>query len=182
MRADRTHRQDWIRAGLAALGRDGDLGLTIDRACERLGRTKGSFYHHFGGIEGYHDAVLAAFEEAHTVHGGRVLQADATSAGARMALLVPGQDFRMELAVRAWALRDARARAVIARLDRRRLDYLAALHAAAGAPPARALALSRLEYCAFLGAQQLYGGLETAAAGDLEATLHRALERAAEEA
>ncbi|MEV0081899.1 TetR/AcrR family transcriptional regulator [Saccharopolyspora sp. NPDC050642] len=42
-------KQDWLDAGLEILADQGVPALTIDRLATKLGLTKGSFYHHFGG-------------------------------------------------------------------------------------------------------------------------------------
>jgi AcrR family transcriptional regulator len=44
---------DWIQAGYALLAEEGIQALKIDRLCDRLGVTKGSFYWHFDGIPSY---------------------------------------------------------------------------------------------------------------------------------
>ena len=62
----RTHRDDWIEAGLSLLGREGEAALTLERLCAALGRTKGSFYHHFEGMPALGSAMLAAWEQRHT--------------------------------------------------------------------------------------------------------------------
>ena len=43
---------DWIQAGFALLADGGPNALRIDRLCERLGVTKGSFYWHFTDLRG----------------------------------------------------------------------------------------------------------------------------------
>ena len=61
-----TSRQDWIEEGFRTLASEGDGGLTVDALCERLERTKGSFYHHFDGRSGYVEDLLAAWERQAT--------------------------------------------------------------------------------------------------------------------
>ena len=53
----RLSRQDWIEAALDVLAERGIEGVRIDRLCERIAMTKGSFYHHFDGREDLLDAV-----------------------------------------------------------------------------------------------------------------------------
>jgi AcrR family transcriptional regulator len=146
---------DWCAAGLSLLRDEGIGALTVDRLCAALGKTKGSFYHHFRGLEAYLAALLARWEEDLTDAPMREAgtEADPRRRGARLDEVVRGLDHRLDLAVRAWALRDARARAAMARVDARRVAYLAALHRAGRLADPRAAAA--LEYAAFVGAQQL---------------------------
>ena len=48
---------DWIQAGFAILADGGPNALRVDRLCERLGVTKGSFYWHFADLAAYRDAL-----------------------------------------------------------------------------------------------------------------------------
>ena len=45
--------EDWIQAGYAILAEEGIKALKIDRLCQCLGVTKGSFYWHFTDMAGY---------------------------------------------------------------------------------------------------------------------------------
>ena len=69
-------RRDWIEEGFRILASEGDAGLTVDALCERLDRSKGSFYHHFEGRPGYVEDVLAAWERQATDRIISVLDAD----------------------------------------------------------------------------------------------------------
>lgn len=108
------------------LAEEGASGLRIDRLAARLGLTKGSFFHHFGGAAGYRTAVLehyeqltlGAFADAIDTRPGTGTRATlawltdlatAEAGGLRRA--------ELDLAVRAWASSDAEARAVQARID-----------------------------------------------------------------
>jgi AcrR family transcriptional regulator len=145
---------DWCGAGLALLRDVGPGAITIERLCAALGRTKGSFYHHFRDLRAFQAALLAAWEEQHT---GRPIAAaaGAEGAGRRSALLdaVLGIDHGLDRAVRAWGRHDARIREAVRRVDARRMGYLAELHRDRGRSDPRRLA--ELEYAVFLGAQEL---------------------------
>ncbi|WP_433926222.1 TetR/AcrR family transcriptional regulator [Sorangium cellulosum] len=179
----RTSRNDWLDEGLDALRDGGEGALTIDGLCARVGRTKGSFYHHFQDIAAFFEALLARWEERQTsapIHhaegGGSPEQRRD-----RLSATVRSLDGRLDLSVRAWALRDERAAAVLRRVDARRVDYLASLHAAEGRARDTALLLARLEYAAFIGAQQLFADLSDEGTRSLERALDRALELLAED-
>ncbi|HKQ68576.1 MAG TPA: TetR/AcrR family transcriptional regulator, partial [Polyangiaceae bacterium] len=83
--------------------------------------------------------------------------------------------------VRAWALRDTRAHRVLARVDKKRVDYLTQIYAAQTGDESKARQLGQLEYAAFVGAQQLFTDLSTREARELEAALHRAMQLLAQD-
>lgn len=55
----RKSKQDWLQQGLHTLAEDGLKGLKIDRLADRLGVTKGSFYHHFQNSQDYEKQLIA---------------------------------------------------------------------------------------------------------------------------
>jgi AcrR family transcriptional regulator len=119
-------KRDWLDAGLTLLAEQGAPALTIERLTERLGLSKGSFYHHFKGVGGYRTALLEHFEAERTT---RFMDEAERAQGDRLRtlmklVLAPGPGPELEIAVRAWALQDAEARAVQERVDRTRADYL----------------------------------------------------------
>ena len=59
----RKTKNDWLVAGYETLGESGASTLTIDHLCNRLGVTKGSFYHHFQNYQDYKEQLLAFWEE-----------------------------------------------------------------------------------------------------------------------
>ena len=62
----RTRRTQWLDAGLDILRENGEDQLTIESLCARLGRTKGSYYHHFTDVAAYLDALLAHWADKQT--------------------------------------------------------------------------------------------------------------------
>ena len=166
---------DWCDAGLALLRDDGMAALTVDRMCTALERTKGSFYHHFRDLDAFLTQLLVRWEE--TLTEAPIAYAGAADAldqrGARLDDAVERLDHRVDLAVRAWALRDARARAAVARVDARRMAYLTELHAAVSAKGARESA--QLEYLAFVGAQHVSAMMAPADAARMISDMRRSL-------
>lgn len=152
----RTTREDWIDAGLTLLRESGEHALTLERLCAALGRTKGSFYHHFASMPELSRALLEAWEQRHTD------MPIASSSGVddlrqRRKLLhaaVQRLDWALDLTVRGWSLRDAEVREAVARVDARRIAYLESL-LPRRITPARRRAIAKLQYVAFLGAAQL---------------------------
>ena len=149
--------------------------LTIDRMCTALERSKGSFYHHFRDLEAFLARLLERWEETLTAAPiAFSAAADVDQRAARLDDAVARLDCRLDLAVRAWGLRDARARAAVARVDARRMAYLTELHVARNADGARASA--QLEYLAFVGAQHVSAMMPPADAAQLMAETRRSLE------
>jgi AcrR family transcriptional regulator len=58
--------RQWLDVGLAVLAASGADALTIDRLAREVGLSKGSFYHHFGGMAGYRTALLAHYQATFT--------------------------------------------------------------------------------------------------------------------
>ncbi len=168
---------DWCDAGLALLRDEGMPALTVDRMCTVLERTKGSFYHHFRDLDAFLTMLLVRWEDTLTEAPIAVAGAapEPNQRAARLDEAVAQLDHRLDVSVRAWALRDQRARAAVARVDARRIAYLTELHAAAGAENARAAA--QLEYVAFLGTQQMCAVMAPAHAARLVGEVRRSLER-----
>jgi len=159
-----TSADDWLDAGLVLLRDRGHDALTIDALCRALGRTKGSFYHHFPDVSVFHDALLRHWEKRSTAD--LIALADDDAGGdarpspaerrARLHALVRSHASGVERAVQAWALRAPVAKRVRARVDARRIAYLADLRRSAGVAPAAAERLAQIEYAAFLGGMLVF--------------------------
>jgi AcrR family transcriptional regulator len=113
---------DWITAGLQLLGEEGIGGVKIQKLCDRLGVTKGSFYWHFTDLDAFLGAMAKHYED-----GARIFRDQFTA----MASQHPQQTLsdavhfsfdnrlgRIERAMRDWARTDDRARAAIEASDR----------------------------------------------------------------
>lgn len=133
-------RRDWLDTGLEILAERGARALTVDQLTMRVGLSKGSFYHHFGGIPNYVSALMAHFETEHTArYIQRVESEPGLTAGEKLARLVElavAQDRgpALEVAVRSWARENPEVAATQTRVDTARIDYLRRLcHEIAGA-------------------------------------------------
>lgn len=148
----RRTRTDWLSAGLALLRDEGEHSLTIDRLCRAIGLSKGSFYHHFQNADAYRAALLDRWEQTQT---DAPIEQTAGTADPLQALrtVIEPLDHPLELAVRAWAVRNAEVRAALQRVDERRLAYLQQIHDQSGR--AHAAELAALEYATFVGLQTL---------------------------
>ena len=108
--ARRLSVDDWIQGGFALLADGGPNALRIDRLCERLGVTKGSFYWHFADLHAYRTALLEAWGSLHDEDRKRFLNLPGAQPRQRlqamMQALMGSQLFALERAIRVWALTD----------------------------------------------------------------------------
>lgn len=126
-------REEWIGLGLRVLADEGEPGIRIDRLAERLGRSKGSFHHHFRGATDYKRALLERYEqlavgdldEAIGALGDASPQVVFAALTARMSSAPDSLwDPELEIAVRSWSFADPEARATQERVDRARYDRM----------------------------------------------------------
>ncbi|WP_371784973.1 hypothetical protein [Streptosporangium subroseum] len=161
-----TARDRWLNEGLRALAEEGAAGIRIDRIAVRLNLSKGSFHHHFDGVEGYKKALLAHFENLSIEMFENAIAEVGESAGAReilaqlTKLVRPGGTglYRPELdiALRAWATWDADVRAVQTRLDEARLSALQRVWRSAVASDEEARMAALLPYLLAVGATVVF--------------------------
>lgn len=149
--------QDWIDAGHAALAGGGVAAIAVEPLAARLGATKGSFYWHFADRGALLEAVLAHWERVETEAVIALGDAEPDLLARMRALLAlalepPGA--AVELALQPTADHPLVA-PVLARVTRRRLDYLGATFAGLGFAPDEAARRGLLAYTAYLGHTQL---------------------------
>jgi AcrR family transcriptional regulator len=111
--------EDWLATGIKILGKYGLNGLTIERMCEELGVTKGSFYHHFESMGDFEEQLIAYWADQYL----------STQTGVpddpqeRLALLdrIMEELFspitEPEVAVRMWAYQDERVSKYVEKVD-----------------------------------------------------------------
>lgn len=114
--------EDWLEAGLALIAQEGLRAVKIDRLCSSLGVTKGSFYWHFGDLQGYLDALAGAWAEEQrssqaSLQALRELEPEERLVAMMRHLTGPRQ-WILERAVREWARRDPRLAAQVRASDR----------------------------------------------------------------
>lgn len=158
----RLRADDWTVAALDALASGGLAAVAVEPLATRLGATKGSFYWHFGGRDALVAAVLERWERVDTEDVIALVEAEpdprrrlgALFAGA----ITPGPSRppigAVELALQPSAEHPLVA-PVLARVTRRRLDYLAAAFTDLGFGAEQARRRALLAYTAYLGHAQL---------------------------
>lgn len=159
----RRSKEDWIEEGFRVLASEGGGGLTVDALCERLDRSKGSFYHHFDGRRRYIDELLATWEARTTDRFVEIAHADGPVEDRLRSVNREASELRnsgVERAIRSWASSEPLARRAQDRVDRRRLALLEALCAERMNSDRSSATLARVLQLVFVGAQHLDPPLE----------------------
>jgi AcrR family transcriptional regulator len=159
----RRSRQDWIDEGFRVLAGEGDAGLTVDALCERLDRTKGSFYHHFNGRPAYVAALLEAWESRSADRFVEIGHAESPVEERLRAVNREASELRnaaVERAIRVWASTEPLARRSQDRVDGKRLALLEELCAERMGEGEASRRLARTFQLVFIGAQHLDPPLE----------------------
>jgi AcrR family transcriptional regulator len=157
----RVQRKDWLERGLELLAREGLNAVTIDAMCRNLEVTKGSFYHHFANREAFLEGLLSHWEEHYTMafitfsEGGKT----PTEQMERLMKIVVRNHDDSEVAIRVWAQSDPLARTYQARVDQKRMAYLAHLLKAMGTTAAEARTRAQMLYTMLVGAQTVVPAL-----------------------
>ncbi|MBC6449532.1 TetR/AcrR family transcriptional regulator [Actinokineospora xionganensis] len=152
-------KRDWLREGIAVLSTEGSQALTIDRLCGRLGLTKGSFYHHFGGMAGYQAALLEHVEKVGTQRFIEVVEAETDEPAAMLdrllELVLAAHEDGLETAMRAWAQQDPQVGAMMTRVDQGRIAYMESLWLRDRGDPDEARRVGQLLYAIHIGARHM---------------------------
>ena len=113
---------DWVAAALELLADEGLSGVKVDRLCQRLGVTKGSFYWHFSDLRSLLEAVAERWGTARDARRARFEELAAVEPHERLRLmtaeLADQKEWSLERAVREWARTDERVRERVASSDR----------------------------------------------------------------
>lgn len=155
--------EDWVELGAEGLRQSGPTPFTVDNLCARAKRTKGSFYHHFDGIQAFTMAVVRHWIELETEMVERATRAMARTLPGEnepierlrsMWRLTAGTDHRLELGIRALALTDPEISGLVADTDARRESIMTDMLADAyGLDKIRAGHFARLFHALHLSAQ-----------------------------
>ncbi|WP_304117842.1 TetR/AcrR family transcriptional regulator [Mycolicibacterium bacteremicum] len=120
---NRLTTDDWLQAGYTILAEDGLKSLKIDRLCQRLGVTKGSFYWHFDGMPSYRTALIEGWRDLRDEDRSQIEAVDELPPRDRlaqmMASLVSPRHWTLERAMREWARTDDTVADSVRAADRR---------------------------------------------------------------
>ncbi len=163
-RGTRLVADDWVRAAFSIMVTDGIAGVTIQRLCDQLGVTKGSFYWHFDDVDTFHAAIARCWSD----HGAQSQGDSGEQAHAETAMLDATSVFAdpwsraLTRAMRDWAQHDDRARAAIRVSDRKVFADVVAAFVANGFDEDEAEVRAKILYYAGVGFAHV-GGLGTRA-------------------
>jgi AcrR family transcriptional regulator len=150
-------KEDWLKAGFILLSEAGEAGLTIDALISRMGVTKGAFYHHFNNRLAYSEALLSFWEQEMTqqVIDQSNIESTAKDRIKRLtSITTRASNPSLEVAIRAWALRDPLVRGYQERVDKKRKAYCIFLSEGLTENMSDAKMLGELIFIVFVGAQQ----------------------------
>ena len=152
--APKLGRQDWIDTGLSVLAEKGVDAVRVEPLAKLMNVTKGSFYWHFKDRQELLGALLAEWVRLQTT--GIIQQVEAMDEDANTKLLklleiAIEDDGRVENGIRAWAINDSRAAAVLSEVDLQRLNYTRDLFVQIGFTPLEALVRARMAYYTLVG-------------------------------
>lgn len=152
----RFSRENWLHLGLDALAEGGPEALTTEALCTRASLTRGSFYHHFTGMEAYLGALAQHWHQRDTETIIRLSDAVDTDKLEALNRLTSALDHRLEQAMRRLGALHESVRACIQATDKRRIGHLVKLHIESGDfSPETAELLAQVTYAAFIGFQQI---------------------------
>ncbi len=150
-------QEQYFAAAYACLAENGSESVTISRLCGRLGVTSGSFYHYFGSMDGFVDALLGHWEAERTqrvadMAVARENRAQGIDLMREMAIQLPHE---AESAIRAWSRSDERVAHVVRRVDATRHTALRVLIEDLGIPTDTAARLATMGLGLLVGMQQM---------------------------
>lgn len=150
-------KRDWLEAGVEILIDVGSVGLTVEALTKQLKVTKGSFYHHFRGIDDYIGRFLTYYEEEGTLQIIAIvdLEPDAAAKLKRLIQVSTSYPPQLGVAMRAWAWQDERVGAVKARIDQRRIAYVRDLWAEIVGDTPLAQQLATMSYALLVGGEHI---------------------------
>jgi AcrR family transcriptional regulator len=153
---DRLSESDYFEVGMDLLAEGGLGSVTIANLCERLGVTKGSFYHHFQGGPDFQQRLLEYWSTARAAVLVALVDAtpDPLDRIPLMKKIGVELQHEAESAIRAWARGDPRAAEVQRRVDAERVRVLSEAFVDAGIPRKRATTLAQIGVAILIGTQQ----------------------------
>ena len=114
---------DWLEAGYALIAEEGVRALKIERLCQQVGATRGSFYWHFEDIGSYREALVTSWNSFLEQDRDSLASLDELPPRERLSKmmdqLVSSQHWMLERAMREWARSDPKAAANVRAADRR---------------------------------------------------------------
>ena len=132
----RFSREDFLEEALAILSEEGYRLLTIDKICDRMHVSRGSFYWHFKNRSDFNVAIIEYWEQKSTTAFLKNVNAIAGSPeqrlGALLELVISSGYCKYELPMRLWAMREDATKKVLQRIDSTRYGMVRSLFSEMG--------------------------------------------------
>ncbi|MEO1640330.1 MAG: TetR/AcrR family transcriptional regulator [Pseudomonadota bacterium] len=145
--------EDWLDLALTELKTQGYGALRAQPLAQKLGVTRGSFYHHFESLADFHAAIIAHWSQRSS---GQVIRSakeepDPVTALAQLLQTTLRSGEGLERAVRSWATVAPGVAQAVAAIDAERIDVVKAILRRGGLDKADAAARAKLLYWAAIG-------------------------------
>jgi AcrR family transcriptional regulator len=169
MLKSRRTRRDFFNAAFELLEESGFPALTASALCDRLGVSRGSFYHHFGSFESFVAELLADWEMRYS--RDLITRAEAvTDLDRRLNYhveLAAELPHGAEAALRAWGSVEPVVAAAQRRVDQLRFDSLAGLLRSHGIEEGEAEIYSTIALNTLIGLQMTQRPIDSSRLADL---------------
>jgi AcrR family transcriptional regulator len=129
-RLPKVSAETWVETARRALVEEGISGVKIDRLAQRLGVTRGGFYHNFRDRDDFLNQVIELWERTCKFLPPVQPAMSFAEAGAWVEHTIDrlveedGYDHHFDMAIREWARSDRRAAWAVERADRQRITTL----------------------------------------------------------
>lgn len=146
-------KEMWYKEGLKFLGSKGLYNLKIEKLCENINVTKGSFYHHFDSIDSYIKGLMSYWYSMHKDILNEELNEE-SNLFSKMSFLNKYSAKikpKTEIAVRALSISNRKFDTLVREVDNLRQQFLKSLYILKGKSEEEAEEQSMLEYASFIG-------------------------------
>ncbi|MCD4721482.1 MAG: TetR/AcrR family transcriptional regulator [Desulfobacula sp.] len=153
----------WFEQGFNILKTSGAADLTIENLTKSLNKTKGSFYHHFKNRDDFFKKILEFWEAKQTFDIIQIQKQEKTFKSINATLLKlskENMDPDVEVAIRAWALRDPLVRIFQKRIDNQRMGFLQAMFSLMTDDHEQVEMISLIRYCFYIGSHQIIPAID----------------------
>jgi len=168
----RLSAEDWARGGLALLTAEGITSVRINRLCEELGVTRGSFYWHFEDLDALREKIADLWCAETRAALARLAELDRLPPRERLAVmtlrLTDESSWAVERALRDWARTDDKVAGVVAESDLFVLSMVEGAFSELGLPPAEARVRAGVLVYAGIGFAHGQSGLPKPTADEVE--------------
>jgi len=155
----RFSKTDWLELTIVLLGEEGPEAMTVERLCEAAGRTRGSFYHHFGDHNSFLHALVEFWQEQYTLRVMKTVGEPGESSGAALEhlhSLAHALNFDVEVNIRRLVARHPSLQKMVSQVDQTRIGFIEEHYKRMENKVAlEARWIAELEYAIFIGIQHI---------------------------